>query len=459
MPTLSLLSRTLGGISLLAAACALAAPAHAQSLQDALRQTTISGELGATDFAYANGGHSGNTSNGFGVGGHVTLHTGALAGFSVGVGGYTGQSLGLYSKNPAHDDTELTGRTHSLQSLREIYLQYENPWLEVRGGRQMLNTPYANQDLYTFNPRAFMGVAGVANIIGGNSSDADSAPLGLKTSTATLAVFGARIFGYDSRYSSSFTTGNRYLTRSNGFIATGARYQNNFAGTNVSLQGWYYDFYGLGQLVYGQADFSTPLSDTSTVFGAAQLAAEGNSGGGISSYGRVDSHVYGGKIGMSYGADDVAIIGDYSPIAYNSFRHGGEIHPYNDNSGTIFTDTMQTGIEDFGPGYAIGITGDVVALNGNLKISPTYVEYKLDYGYGGNVYSFNGAYGFPAGTAVRNQSVHVLDANFNYNLSSLLKGLSIDWDTDAAFAQNGSLASQHFNNPYYSSRFYIKYDF
>ncbi|GLR67134.1 hypothetical protein GCM10010909_18150 [Acidocella aquatica] len=448
----------MGGISLLAAAVMLAAPARAQSLQDALRQTTFTGELGLTNFTYANAGHSGNMTNGFGVGGHLIVHTGALDGFSVGLGGYTGQSLGLYSHNPAHDDTELTGRTHSLQSVREAYLQFENPWLEVRGGRQMLNTPYANQDLYTFSPRAFMGFSGVANIIGGSNGEADAAPMGLKTSTATLSVFGARIFGYNSRYSSDFTTGNRYLSKSNGFIAAGARYQNTFAGTNVSLQGWYYDFYGLGQLVYGQADFATPLSANETVFGAAQMLAEGNSGNGISRYGSVDAHIYGGKLGMSFGADDVAMIGDYSPIAYNSFRHGGVIHPYNDNSGTTFTDTMQTGIPDFGPGYAIGITGDVVALDGKLKISPTYVEYKVDYGFGGNVYNFSGPYAFPTGTPVHDQAIHVIDSNFNYNLSSVLPGLSADWDADAAFAENGN-QGQHFNNPYFSSRIYLKYDF
>ena len=437
----------------------LFSPAHAQTLEDALRQTTVSGLLGVDYFNYANNTHGAATTEAFAVGGDLIVHTGAFEGFSIGLGGYTGQSLGLYPRNPEHDDSpELTSNTHSEQSMREAYLQYENNWLEVRGGRQMLNTPYANQDWYTFSPRAFMGFAGIINVIGSNNNDVDSAPLSLTTSTATLSVFGARIFGYNERYSSSFTTGNRYLSNSNGFISFGTRYQKTFGITNVSLQGWYYDFYGLGQLVYGQADFLTPIGGNRTVFGSAQMVAEGNSGSGNSRFGNVNCHIYGGKLGVGFGEDNVALIGDFSPVAYNSFRHGGEIHPYNDNSGTIFTDTMQVGIEDFGPGYAVGVTGNILAFNDKLKISPTYVEYNVDYGFGGNVFTFNGAYGFPTGIPVRNQSIHVVDASISYDLSSLLRGLSLDWDTDAAFAENGD-QGQHFDNPYWSNRFFVKYAF
>lgn len=437
----------------------LVSTAHAQTLEDALRQTTVSGLVGVDDFTYPNNVHTPYTTNAFAVGGDLIVHTGAFDGFSIGLGGYTGQSLGLYSRNPEHDDSpELTSNTHSEQSIREAYLQYMNSWLEVRGGRQMINTPYANQDWYTFNPRAFMGFAGIINVIGDNTNYADSAPLSLTTSTATLSVFAARIFGYNERYSSSFTTGNRYLDNSNGFITLGTRYQKTFGATNISLQAWYYDFYALAQDVYGQADFTTQLGSNRTVFGALQISAEGNSGSGHSYYGSVDGHIYGGKIGMGFGEDNIALIGDFSPQSYGSFRHGGFIHPYNDNSGTIFTDTMQNGIEDLGPGYAVGVTGNIVLLNDKLKISPSYVEYQADYGFGGNTFTYDGAYGFPTGTPVHNQHIHVIDSNFNYDLSSLLKGLSFDWDTDAAFADNGD-QGQHFNNPYFNSRLFLKYVF
>jgi hypothetical protein len=443
----------------------LVPPAHAQSLQDALKQTTITGNAGIYDFTYANQAHTGDTKNAFAVGGDLIIHSGAFEGFSAGLGGYTGQSLGLYSKNPAHDgSSELTSHTHSMQSMREAYLQYENSWLEARGGRQMINTPFANQDLYTFNPRAFMGFSGVVNVIGGqNTNYADAAPMSLNDSKATLSVFAARMFNYDSRYSSSFTSGNRYESQSNGFITFGTRYQNTFDNIHTTLQGWYYNFYGLAQMFYGQADFSTPFGGNRTLFGSAQIVSEGNSGAGFTPNGvtySVDAHVYGGKVGMSFGNDDVALIGDYSPSSYNSFHHGGMIHPYNDLSGTVFTDTMQNGIEDIGPGYAYGITGTIMALNNKLTITPTYVEYNADYGFGGSTYNYDGAYGFPSGvTPIHNEAIHVIDAGFSYSLADVLKGLSVAWDTDAAFAQNSSESNVHYNNPYFSSRFYLKYAF
>lgn len=444
----------------------LAMPAHAQSLQDALRQTTISGMAGVYDFTYANKGEVGkNTQNAFAVGGNLNLHTGAFEGFSVGLGGYTGQSLGLYSRNPNHDDSsELTSHTHSEQSLREAFLQYENRYLEVRGGRQFINTPFANQDLYTFNPRAFMGFAGVANIIGGNNGAADAGPLSLNTDTATLSVMATRMFNYNSRYSSDFVSGDRYLTHTNGFIAFGAKFQNRYDNVDYTAQGWYYNFYGQAQMFYGQADFVTPMNANSNLFGSAQMVSEGNSGSGFNPAGvtyNVDAHVYGGKLGMTFGDDKIAVIGDYSPSSYGSFHHGGMVHPYNDLSGTIFTDTMQNGIEDMGPGYAYGITGTIKAMGGKLEIDPTYVEYNADYGFGGSTYSYGGAYGFPAGVApIHNESIHVIDAGFSYNLSDVLKGLSVAWDTDAAFAQNdSSQTNAHYDNPYFSSRFYLKYAF
>lgn len=443
--------------------------AHAQSLQQALQQTTVSGELGVSDFTYGNDGHTPDTKNDFAVGGNLIVHSGAIDGFSAGLGGYTGQSLGLYTRNSKHDDSELTSPTHSIQSLREAYLQYENSFFEVRGGRQMINTPYANQDWYTFSPRAYMGFAGTVNILGQkNVHDADSAPLSLDTNPATLSVFAARIFNTNLRYSSAFITGNRYVYNSNGFITFGARYQNTFGVTHVGLQGWYYNFYGLAQLTYSQADFSTPYDATHTIFGAAQMVTEGDSAGstrvfeGATQAYHIDAHIYGGKLGVKFAnQNDVALIGDYSPKSYGSFHHGGLVHPYNDNSGTVFTDTMQTGIGDFGPGYAYGITGTVYALDNKLKINPTYVEYNSDYGCGGNTFTYDGAYGFPSACKpIHNQAIHVIDVGFNYDMSSLLKGLSVTWNTDTAIAQNdSSQTTNHYNNPYFSSRLYLTYKF
>jgi len=450
------------GAALLGHAAPVFAQSQAQSLESAIEQTSFSGMVGAIDFNYLNDAHTRYDTHSFAVGGDLVAHTGAYDGFSAGLGGYTAQSLGIYDRNPNGDNTELTGSHHSIQTFREAYLQYQDHGVELRFGRQLLDTPFANEDMYTFNPRAFMGVAGVVDLIGPSNDKVDSDPLSLNTSTATLSVFAARMFTVDTRYSSSFTqTTNELgypLGALNGFVAAGARYQNNILGTHVSVEGWYYNFYHLAQLVHGLGEFITPITPHNNIFGAAQFSVEGNSGGGESALGAVDAHIYGAKLGVSYDNDNIALVGDYSPVAYNSFRHGGFVHPYNNLSVNEFTDTMQDGVSDFGPGFGYGATANLSLLNDRLKISPYYIRYVVRYGYGGNFYGYSGPYGFPAGADIPNEQLWTAGMNAAYDLSAILPGLSLADAFDADVVQNKAGAGLY-SNPFISNRLYFEYKF
>jgi hypothetical protein len=456
----------LRGVATSAALLALAMPAsaqsQAQSLESAIAQTSFSGTVGAIDFNYLDDAHTRYDTHSFAVGGNLVAHTGSFDGFSAGLGGYTAQSLGIYDHNPNSDNTELTGSHHSIQTFREAYLQYQGHGVELRFGRQLLDTPFANEDMYTFNPRAFMGVAGVVNLIGPSSNKVDSAPLSLNSSTAKLSVFAARIFNIDTRYSSSFTQTTGELGYPvgalNGFLAVGARYQDDILGTHVSVEGWYYNFYHLAQLVHGMASFTTPVTAHDNIFGATQFSVEGNSAGGPGALGAVDSHIYGAKLGISYDEDNIALVGDYSPVAYHSFRHGGFVHPFNNLSVNDFTDTMQDGISDFGPGYGYGVTANLALLNNRLTISPYYIRYLMRYGYGGNFYGYNGAYGFPTGADVPNEQLWTVGWNAAYDLSAILPGLSVAdaFDADIVQHKTGTGANA---NPFISNRMYLEYKF
>ena len=449
----------------------LAPLAHAQSLGAALRQTTFQGMIGAIHFDYANNGHTSKSTHSFAIGGHLIAHTGSFNGFSVGLGGYTAQSLGLYSKNDTHYDSELTGSYFGIQSFRQAYLQYQTPKVEIRFGRQLIQTPYANQDYYTFNPRAFMGVAGVVNVLGNGSDKVDAGALSLEDNPAAFSVFMTRMFDYESRYSSSFTAANRYsgTKPTNGFIAIGARYHGDVGSMQMTAQAWYYDFYQYAQMVYGQLDVVQPLSNGQAIFGAVQALTEGNSAGNSNNIaaltnnnvGSVNAHVYGAKLGYSFGDGSIALVGDYAPTEYNSFHHGGVVHPYNDNTGTSFTDTMQTGIANLGPGYAYGVTTSYAFLNKKLKVDVSYIRYLARYGFGGDSrnYTYGGAYGFSSTNYIPNQQLWALDASASYDLSSVLKGLSVAEDTDIAQAENRAGYTQYNHNPYFSSRFYLEYNF
>ena len=444
------------------------------SLQSAFDQSTFNGMVGFITFNYLNhqqgdGSVNRGPQNSFAIGGDFVAHSGSFHGFSVGLAGYGAQSIGYY-KGATHN-TELTGSYPSVQSFREAYGQYQNKNMEFRFGRQLINTPWANADYYTFSPRAFMGVAGVIDAIGHGPTTTDSAPLSLDDSPAQFSIFFARMFTYESRYSSTFTSNNRYGP-ANGLLTIGAKYQNTFGGTHVSFQGWYYDFYGYGQLAYGEVDFATPVGHGQSIFGGFQATTEGNSGSASRNFTgvpgakvKIDAKEFGAKLGFADGPYSINLVGGFSPIEKGAFRNGEIVHPYRDLSGYAFSNSMQTGLEDFGPGYAYGIQWSAKFLKNKLDLSGNYTRYLVRYGYGGDVYSYdntNPLYpGFPVGptgSPVPNEQISSIGFNASYDLSSILKGLSITENTDTNITQNRSGYPQY-PNVFFSSRLYLEYNF
>ncbi|MHB0871912.1 MAG: hypothetical protein ACYC2J_04790 [Acidithiobacillus ferrooxidans] len=436
-------------------------------IDSAISDSRISAMLGIINFSYLNHAHTGQDTHSLALGGHLYVHSPQFAGFSLGVGGDFATWTGFYQ----HEDPELTGPypSHGIAIVRQAYLQYHHGPFVIRGGRQFINTPYANWDDYTYNPRAFTGISTVVDIIGHPKDEqwSGNSPLAIGGSPATLSFMAARMYSYASRFSATFTTGNRYTSaQTNGFYVLGARYQTPFLGNHLELQVWDYHFYGFANMCYGEAEISHPISNDVSLFGNFQMVSEGNSGVSTSflnalNADSVDAHVYGGRIGVKFGTnydDNVALVADYSPRNYNSFRHGGMIHPYNDISGTLYTTTMQTGISDYGPGYAYGIASNFGFFAKQLKFNASFIRYLVRYGFGGSVYSYNGAYGFPTGEAVPNQKLWSMDLGFSYDLSSILKGLYVADYTDISVAQNKT-GYAYYQNPYFSNRFYFKYRF
>lgn len=452
-------------------------PAHAgssyslipsnQVLEQDLGGTKISAMIGLINFSYLNHAHSTQDTHSMALGGHLYLHSPSFFGLSLGVGGDFATWTGFYQ----HDDPELTGPypSHGIAILRMGYLQYHHGPVVIRGGREFINTPYANMDYYTFNPRAFTGVAAVWNILGHPKGEtwAGNGPLTLSGSPATVSLFFAREFNYAPRFHSTFTQGNRYTdAHTNGFYTVGLRFQQHlWQGSHAAVQLWDYNFYGFANMFYGQANLFAGIGPHLGIIGGFQMISEGNSGAGTNflqalNAKSVDAHLYGARLGVQFGRekDSVALVGNYNPVNYDSFRHGGLIHPYNDLTGTLYTTTMQTGLSDMGPGYAYGLAGNFGFLNHRLLLNASFLRYVARYGYGGSAYSYGGAYGFPVGEAVPNQKMWSMDVGFSYDLSRFVRGLTVADYTDISVTQNEAGYPQY-HNPYFSNRFYLKYHF
>jgi hypothetical protein len=425
----------------------LAAEAQGQGLgeglKQAIRDSKISGHLRLYNYSRIHDEGTDVNNNALAAGGDVLLDTGSLAGFSMGLGFYTANNL----PTGLRVNETLVGADHSLHALAEAFLQYKQEHFMIRGGRQLINTPWANEDMFTMLPRAFTGISAIVepltwlNLIEHGKENREPLtggahrvnPAGaehLMPSTAEhhqphLSLFGARMLRYESRFDDSFTSGNRYTEDdTDGFITAGFRYRQTLDNGQIHAQGWYYDFYDFARLGYAEVRYHWHTHSSIVPFAAAQFVIEGNSG--EQRLGPVDCKIYGALVGIAFPHGHVSLVGNYSPENFGSFRHGGLVHPYNDLSGTLYTDTMNNGLSDLGPAYAYGVKGAYSFFGEKLKVSAAFVRYKVKYGFGGAAYATDGAFGFPKGEAVSDQDQWALDAGIVYQFSGFLTGLSVE---------------------------------
>ncbi len=357
------------------------------------------------------------------VGGDFLLKTGSLAGFSAGLGIYTAHNIDIYD----HLNEVLIGPNSHLTAIPQGYLQYQHDHVLVRAGRQLIDTPWARPDMFTMLPRSFYGVVATVAPLPGTKTRDDyqlGAPLVTDDPKPYLVVFVSRMSEfYESRFASDFSRGNRYSDLHNdGFFMTGARYRRGFGVHRFQVEGWFYDFYDYATLGYFEFRYQTAQRIRPLV--GFQSVVEGNSG--QQRLGPVKCHVWGALAGVGFPHGSATLVGNWSPVFYDTFRHGGMVHPYNDLSGTYFTDTMNDGMGDIGPGHAYGVKGlyDVPQLH--FAVSAAYIRYLAKYGFGGAAYGINGPYGFPEGTPVPDQKQYGLDVGVVYTFWGPLKGLTVE---------------------------------
>ena len=125
------------------------------ALCKAIAESKISGDLRLYNYSRIHNGGGPDTDSSLAAGGDIFLQTGSLAGLST--------FLGFYSANYIPTDLPvnetLVGKDHYLNALAQAYLQYYRSDVLVRGGWQVIDTPFARDDMFTMLPRAFGGVS------------------------------------------------------------------------------------------------------------------------------------------------------------------------------------------------------------------------------------------------------------------------------------------------------------
>ena len=391
------------------------------------------------------------------LGGDVLLRSGSLAGFSVGLSAFTQQRIIDY----AVPNTEVP----PTNQLAESYLQFQKSAVQLRFGRQMFSTPFANDDQFTATTRSFYGFSAALHLLDSHAKPPDTfddrTPDGnppgpfdtavqlpfqgdSKPGDPDLKVFLGRTSRYESRFTDEFTDTNRYGAglhaadpsipdTTPGMFTAGAQYQHGLEPGDIMARAWFYQFFDYAALQYYEGGFQWRTQGTRP-FVLAQYAHESDSGAAFA--GSVDADIYGLQLGLNFAGDtgggDVALVGEWSPDSVGNFRNGGLLHPYSDRSAVLYDDTLNDGLENLGPGHAFGIQGDL-NLGKQLSLHGKLVHYVADYGTNGSFYDYSGPEHFSGdgllnGQLVPDQSSNELDVGVIWKFTDDKRGFSIGDD-------------------------------
>ncbi len=246
-------------------------------------------------------------------------------------------------------DTTLFG-THSIQSLGQAYLTYQQAGFQIGGGAFRLDTPWMGSSDSRLIPATYEGLFGRWNPTPGWTLEA------------------IREFRWKSRTSSRFSATNLYNsagvdeiyggtpdaavggTSNPGTLALGSTWALKALRTDL----WYYHFYDFAQMFYGSGVLHLPLSGPVFFIVGVQGLREWS--GHSTAFGvPVSSSVYGAEIGLGLGSGRWILSYDRIPEEVSGFRNGSVVSPYTSGYATdpLYTTSMAAGLVEKGPGQAL----------------------------------------------------------------------------------------------------------
>lgn len=398
-------------------------------------------------------------------GAQIGIQTGRLYGFSAGAEFvYEGA---LYGNNDAGTKLNCNLACGTVENLTQGYLQFNAYGTQVRAGRQLINTPLAGADQFTFLPRSFQGVSAVwrplqtmdrmqySGSASRDDSDATNGPQITQNPTPDnqnyetdqylpfdlgassmdqpeWQIFGAKITRYEGRGNSDgFVKNNRYFSDVDGFWSVGTTFRNVTDAGQVIGQYYHYRFQQTESADYGELGYMAPTSGSGSMQWAPYVRAQA-----IAAYDAdesripqgINSQIYGLKLGIQSSMVGFSVFGNFSPEHDGSFNHGQLLHPYTDMSGVIYTDTMNDGLQQLGPGWAAGARIDFTPTD-NLAMYARYVQYEAKHGHQHDFY-FNGGADNQitddsfTGTEVDDQKSQGIGIGFTYDLGGVYKQLA-----------------------------------
>ncbi len=216
------------------------------TLAEAFEQGTVSGQV-RSGYVHSTPQTDDPTATAAALGGQLKFETASLHGLSVGAALYTSHTISELSGNKARGEfyDELGDPFYDL--LAESYLNYEHDDLNIRIGRQLIDTPYADSDDIRMTPNTFQG--SVASYTIDNIS--------------FMAAYLTRWQGPDA---DDFKF-NKLLPNSEGTALVSATYETD--ATEVGA--WFYNMENIMNIYYTDASYTHTLNQNTSLKGAVQV--------------------------------------------------------------------------------------------------------------------------------------------------------------------------------------------
>lgn len=314
-------------------------------LENIFKDGKVSGELRSMYAAYDKKAVSETDVYATAVGGELKYETASLYGFSAGAAFITSQDLSFATgdKNKGRQNDELSSSSGAYTELSEAYINYAYNGLNLRAGRQVLDTPLADSDdirMIKNTFEAYVATYEISNFtfMAGNLRNWQGVDAGL-----------------DNKWSNK--------TGENGTWFGGISYASDFVDANA----WYYNVTKLTHAAYADIDFHYNLNDDVLIHTTFQYLNEKELNDSNTS-----ADIYGALVELeAYG---LAV-----NVAYNKARKiNGKSSFSGFGGGTLFT-SMDTMILD-----EIAQDRDANAIVGAIEYNIS--DFGFVYAYG----SFNG---------------------------------------------------------------------
>lgn len=222
------------------------------TVEDMFTEGKVSGELRSMYAAYDKKASSETDIYATALGGEIKYETASLYGFSAGAAFITSQDLSFATgdKNKSRQNDELSSSSGSYTELSEAYLNYAYQGLNLRAGRQVIDTPLADSDDIRMIKNTFEAYVATYEISNFNFT------------AGFLNNWQGVDAGLDNKWSNE--------TGQDGTWFGGAAFASDF----VDASGWYYNITKSTNAAYVDLDLHYSFSDDTLLHTAFQYLNE-----------------------------------------------------------------------------------------------------------------------------------------------------------------------------------------